>query len=149
MQKAIVCLNTKFFESGQAYVALSRVRKLEDLILWDLCPSVISLLSFYKKLLAWCDYVDSIRPTPPIEVVEFPERCDDTSNAPMPAIDKLVSKDSSTEMVAKATKRDGSDLCLPHAQKICLAPSAVGNYPCTPLLYVQKPSMFCKQYRFC
>ena len=73
VQKAIVCLNSKFFESGQAYVALSRVRKLEDLTLWDLCPSAISLLSFYKKLLAWCDYVDSIRPTPPPKVVEFPE----------------------------------------------------------------------------
>ena len=78
-------------------MALSRVRKLEDLTLWDLCPSAVSLLSFYKKLLAWCDYVDSIRPTPPTEVVQFPERCDDTSNAPLPAVDKLVSKDPSTK----------------------------------------------------
>ena len=43
------------------------------------------ILSFYKKLLAWCDYVDSIHPTPPTEVVEFPG---DTSNAPLPAVDK-------------------------------------------------------------
>jgi hypothetical protein len=68
----------------------------------------ISYNSFYK-LLAWCDYVDSIHPTPPSAVVEFPKRCDDSSNAPLLAIDKLVSKDPSTLIVAK---RDGSDLCL-------------------------------------
>ena len=60
------------------YVALSRVCKLEDL-------TVSIILSFYKKLLAWCDYVESIRPTPPTEVVEFPG---DTSNAPLLAIHK-------------------------------------------------------------
>ena len=47
VQKAIVCLNSKFFESGQAYVAFSRVRTLEDLTLWDLCPPAIGLLGFY------------------------------------------------------------------------------------------------------
>ena len=133
VQKAVVCLNSKFFESTQAYVALSRVRKLEDLTLWDLCPSAISLLGFYKKLLAWCD--DSIRPTPPTEIVDFPQRCDDTSNAPLPAVDKLVSKNSSTEadVVAHTTKRDGSDLCLPKPKKICLAPSGVGEPHLTSL----------------
>ena len=74
----------------------------------------------------------TVRPTPPTEVVEFaercndtsnsevvefPERCDDTSNAPLPAIDKLVSTDPSTERVAKPIKRDESDLCLPNAKK--------------------------------
>ena len=90
-------------------MALSRVCKLEDLILWDLCPSAISLLSFYNKPLAWCDYVDSIRPTPPTEVVEFPERCDDTSNAPLPAIDKLMSNNPLTDIKAKPQKQTGND----------------------------------------
>ena len=144
VQKAIVCLNSKFFESGQAYVALSRVRKLEDLTLWDLCPSAISLLGFYKKLLAWCDYVDSIRPTPPTEVVEFPERCDDTSNAPLPAVDKLMSNNASTctDVKVKPQKRPGNDFYLPKAKKVCLTPSSMGEshlqslYPSSEVLNV-------------
>ena len=56
----------------------------------DLYPLAVSLLNFYKKLLACCDYTDSIHNTPTM-VVEFPERCDDTSNAPLPAVDKFVS----------------------------------------------------------
>ena len=74
VQKAIVCLNANFFESGQAYVALSRIRKLEDLILWDFDPSAIYLAPFYKQLLEWCDYVDVIRPTKPEHVVDYPTR---------------------------------------------------------------------------
>ena len=68
IQKAIVCLNSKF-ESGQAYVALARVTKLEDLVLWDFC---INLLQFYRQLLAWCDYVDEINPNPIKDVVAYP-----------------------------------------------------------------------------
>ena len=144
VQKAIVRLNSKFFESGQAYVALSRVRKLEDLTLWDLCPSAISLLGFYKKLLAWCDYVDSIRPTPPTEVVEFPERCDDTSNAPLPAVDKLMSNNASTctDVKVKPQKHPGNDFYLPKAKKVCLTPSSMGKshlqslYPSSEVLNV-------------
>ena len=56
-------------------------------------------------------------PLPPTEVVEFPERYDHTSNAPLPAVDKLISKDPSAEVVAKTTKRNGSDLCPPKAKK--------------------------------
>ena len=44
LQKAIVCLNSSCFASGQAYVAMSRVRKLDDLILWDFCAPAIHLL---------------------------------------------------------------------------------------------------------
>lgn len=77
VQKAIVCLSDKFFESGQAYVALSRVRKLENLILWDFDPSAIKMFPFYKQLLEWCDYVDKIRPTPPLTVVEYPIKVKD------------------------------------------------------------------------
>ena len=48
---------------------LSRVRKLEDLVLWDFDPAAIKMLPYYKQLLEWCDYVDKIRPTPPDTVV--------------------------------------------------------------------------------
>ena len=79
VQKAIVCLNSSFFASGQAYVALSRVRKLEDLILWDFCAPAIHLIQFYKDLLTWCDCVDAIRPTPSTDTVPFPQRADDVT----------------------------------------------------------------------
>ena len=81
VQKAIVKLNTSFFASGQAYVALSRVRHLEDLVLWDYHPIFIYLTEFYDKLLKWCDCVDVIRSTPPDEVLPYPYRADDISNA--------------------------------------------------------------------
>lgn len=55
VQRAIVCLSEMFFETGQAYVALSRVRKLEDLVLWDFEPAAIKMLPFYRQLLEWCD----------------------------------------------------------------------------------------------
>ena len=64
VQKAVVCLGEKFFASGQAYVALSRVRNLSDLVLWEFDPSAIHLEPFYQQLLQWCDNVDVIRPTP-------------------------------------------------------------------------------------
>ena len=94
VQKAIVCLNSKFFESGQAYVALSRVRKLEDLVLWDFCTTAINLLQFYKQLLAWCEYMDQVNPNPPKEVVAYPERCDDISNEPLPDSTTCTDQDS-------------------------------------------------------
>ena len=77
VQRAIVCLSDQFFESGQAYVALSRVRTLEDLVLWDFDPSAIKMAPFYRQLLEWCDCVDKIRPTPPLAVVEYPIRVRD------------------------------------------------------------------------
>ena len=51
VQRTVVQLNDKFFESGQAYVALSRVHTLQDLGLWDFCPTSIQILTFYKNLL--------------------------------------------------------------------------------------------------
>ena len=58
VEKAIVTLNNNFFESGQAYVALSRVRKLDDLVLWNFSRNAIMLSPYYKQLLKWCDSVD-------------------------------------------------------------------------------------------
>ena len=57
-------LNKKFFASGQAYVALSRVRNLQDLMLWDYDPNAIKLALYYNNLLKWCDSVDMIRVPP-------------------------------------------------------------------------------------
>ena len=64
VDKAIVTLNHNFFASGQAYVALSRLRTLESLTLWDYTPSAIKIAPYYKQLLQWCDSVDVIRSPP-------------------------------------------------------------------------------------
>ena len=109
VQKAIVCLNSSFFASGQTYVALSRVRKLEDLILWDFCAPAIHLIQFYKDLLTWCDCVDAIRPTPSTDTVPFPQRADDVSNAPLKhntdVLDTSVSGDDIQNRSATFLKR--------------------------------------------
>ena len=85
VQKAVVFLGEKFFASGQAYVALSRVKTLSDLVLWEFDPSAIYLEPFYQQLLQWCDSVDVIRPTPPTDIIEHPERSHDfLSNDPIP-----------------------------------------------------------------
>ena len=48
VKKAIVLLNENFFASGQAYVALSRVRNIKDLTIWKYRPSAIHIGHFYK-----------------------------------------------------------------------------------------------------
>ena len=86
VKKAVVLLNNSFFESGLAYVALSRVRNLADLTIWIYHHSGIHILGFYKQLLRWCDAQDVIRPAslPPIEDAECPTRLDSISNALLP-----------------------------------------------------------------
>ena len=51
VQKAVVHLSSRLFESGQAYVALSRVTTLDSLTLWDYNPGSIHTMQFYKDLL--------------------------------------------------------------------------------------------------
>lgn len=43
---------------------MSRVRNLQDLILWDYDPNAIKLAPYYNDLLKWCDSVDVIRVPP-------------------------------------------------------------------------------------
>ena len=83
VKKAVVLLNKSFFESGQAYVALSRVRNLEDLTIWRYHPSAILMLGFYRQLLRWCDAQDVIRPPslPPVVDGQNPSKPDTVSNA--------------------------------------------------------------------
>ena len=86
VKKAVVLLNKNFFASGQAYVALSRVRNLEDLTIWRYHHSAIHILDFYRQLLRWCDAQDVIRPPnlPPVVDAVYPSRPDTVSNAPLP-----------------------------------------------------------------
>ena len=64
-------------------MALSRVRKLEDLTMWCFSHQSISSSSFYKQLLKWCACVDAIRETTPNTIVPFPERPDNIRNTPL------------------------------------------------------------------
>ena len=118
VQKAIVRLNSKFFKSGQAYVALSRVRKLEDLVLWDFCTTAINLLQFYKQLLAWCEYMDQVNPNPPKDVVAYPERCDDISNEPLPDSTTCTDQDSTQTISFQDTSKKSSSVEPPRKSQL-------------------------------
>ena len=85
VKQAVVLLNKSFFESGQAYVALSWVKRLEDLTIWRYNKSAIHILGFYKQLLKWCDAQDVIHPTnlPQPTDAAYPSRPNIISNAPL------------------------------------------------------------------
>ncbi|CAG2113098.1 unnamed protein product, partial [Medioppia subpectinata] len=57
-----VYLDKDIFESGQAYTALSRPRKLENLRLLAFEPRKIKLHKYYKKLLEWVEKVNLLNP---------------------------------------------------------------------------------------
>ena len=102
VQRTVVKLNEWFFASCQAYVALSRLKHLKDPVLWDYCQSSIHILKFYKDLLEWCDCVDAIQPTPPTQMVPYPERADDIIDAPLHAdTDKATPPQTITPKTSK------------------------------------------------
>ena len=51
LEKAYILLNKNFFASGQVYVALSRVKSLDNLHLLDYDPGAVLLKPFYRDLL--------------------------------------------------------------------------------------------------
>ncbi|XP_065058005.1 uncharacterized protein LOC135685854 isoform X1 [Rhopilema esculentum] len=61
LEKAYILLNKNFFASGQAYVALSRVKSLDNLHLLDYDPGAVLLKPFYRDLLEWMKRKDEIR----------------------------------------------------------------------------------------
>ena len=71
---AIVC-DDKFFASGQMYVAISRVRNLEDLFLLNFDPTTFrqktKLATFFRELLAWIEDHDELNPVA-TRTVPFP-----------------------------------------------------------------------------
>ena len=64
LNTAYIQLNKNFFASGQAYVALSRVKCIDNLHLLDYDPTAIYLDSYYKDLLKWMKHVDKIQTSP-------------------------------------------------------------------------------------
>ena len=79
-------------------------------------------------------------PPPSTEVVEFPERSDDTSNAPLPGLERLVSNNPSKNVMEISRKRVRSNLCVSET-KICLTPSALGK----PDVQTLDPSALCSE----
>ena len=73
LSRAYVQLSKSFFASGQAYVALSRVKTMEDLHLLQYDKRAIRLDPFYDKLLKWMASVDVIS-SEQLPQVEYPER---------------------------------------------------------------------------
>jgi ATP-dependent DNA helicase PIF1 len=54
LDSALIDVGTSTFEYGQAYVALSRVKNLESLYIWDVEPTAFrahpKVLAFYNHL---------------------------------------------------------------------------------------------------
>ena len=61
LDNVYILLNKNFFASGQAYVALSRVKSLENLHLIQYEPSSICLDPYYRDLLQWMKQKDEIK----------------------------------------------------------------------------------------
>ena len=77
LDKAYVALNKSFFASGQAYVAISRVKCLDNLHLIEYDSSAICLKSYYGQLLKWMIENDKIRDEGHIsnsDKVEYPKK---------------------------------------------------------------------------
>lgn len=66
---ALVDIGSSTFECGQAYVALSRVRDLESLYVWNFNPSRVMadprVVAFYKRIETEVEKLRSLPPAPP------------------------------------------------------------------------------------
>lgn len=154
VKKAVVLLNKSFFESGQAYVALSRVRNLAYLTIWRYHYSAIHILGFYKQLLQWCDAQDVIRPhsLPSIVDCAYPTRPDTISNAPLPldAMDADTAPQNAppkvTPLQKRVKQRPSSPKGSANSKRNCVrsTPSSVSTHisPATPAIgtSLQKPA---------
>ena len=81
LDRAYILLNKNFFASGQAYVALSRVKCIDSLYLLEYDSKAVCLDDYYKGLLEWMKVVDKIGNNSSIGnknnnaiEVEYPER---------------------------------------------------------------------------
>ncbi len=61
LERAYIVLNENFFASGQAYVALSRVKSIENLHLLEYDKNAIILDDYYRDLIKWMTSVNIIR----------------------------------------------------------------------------------------
>lgn len=83
---ALVDIGSSTFEYGQAYVALSRVRNLESLYIWNLVPSRIrahpTVLTFYESLEASTAALSEAKPLVENELI--------LEASPAPAVTRAV-----------------------------------------------------------
>ena len=103
LQKAYIQLNTNVFASDQAYVAISRVKSLDDLYLLDFDPKAIYLDAYYKSLLQWMTSVDKLSNSS--TTVDYPTR--QTQRTTWLPCKKIQSNSSSGKSpVVNCTTRD-------------------------------------------
>ena len=118
---AILC-SDKYFASGQMYVAISRVRKLNDLFLLEFdpktFPSKVKLSEFFKQLLTWIDDHDELNPnathshpfpaSDPNDSIDEPDP-DKTMHNADDLIDPCSDSDSDTDSDTSLCQVDGTD----------------------------------------
>jgi hypothetical protein len=103
LNQACVLLNKSFFASGQAYVALSRVKKLDNLHLLSFCEKAIFLDPFYQDLLKWMNSADVLENNTKLP---FPVKLKRVQN------DQDTSRTEQDEPVQRKRVRDDAEQCL-------------------------------------
>ena len=120
LETVYVLLNKIFFASGQAYVALSRVKSLDNLHLLQYDPSAVCLQPYYRDLLRWMKHNDKIKIDSDQESsqVQYPKR--EEIQKPTADMRCKRKKPSRTDYSLPQQKSEGNKSRLPPRKKVKL-----------------------------